>query len=255
MAELVRLQANESPLGPSPRVVEAIVREAAARAPLPGRGLHRAPRGAGAPGWRLRRTRSSSATGPTSCWPSSLWPRWSRATRSWSRSRRSSRTRRWWSWPGPPCAPSPLAGYETDLDDMRRRVTAAHEGAHPLLAAQPGVHDHPPRAARWAPGRAPRGSAAGDPGRGVSRLLRRPRVPRRSGRCWPRYPRLIVLRTFSKIAGLAGLRVGYAVGSRETHRPLEPCARSLQRQPPRARSPPWPRWRTREHWAAHAATS
>jgi len=31
-----------------------------------------------------------------------------------------------------------------------------------------------------------------------------------------RYPRLIVLRTFSKIAGLAGLRVGYAVGTRDS---------------------------------------
>src|SRR5207249_8355459 len=31
-----------------------------------------------------------------------------------------------------------------------------------------------------------------------------------------RYPRLLVLRTFSKIAGLAGLRVGYAIGTAET---------------------------------------
>jgi histidinol-phosphate aminotransferase len=31
-----------------------------------------------------------------------------------------------------------------------------------------------------------------------------------------RYPRLVVLRTFSKIAGLAGLRVGYGVGSVDT---------------------------------------
>jgi histidinol-phosphate aminotransferase len=30
------------------------------------------------------------------------------------------------------------------------------------------------------------------------------------------YPRLVVLRTFSKIAGLAGLRVGYAIASAET---------------------------------------
>jgi len=31
-----------------------------------------------------------------------------------------------------------------------------------------------------------------------------------------RFPRLLVLRTFSKIAGLAGLRVGYAVGALES---------------------------------------
>src|SRR5437870_13458001 len=33
--DLVRLSANESPLGPSPRVVEAIAREAAAATPIP----------------------------------------------------------------------------------------------------------------------------------------------------------------------------------------------------------------------------
>lgn len=36
-----------------------------------------------------------------------------------------------------------------------------------------------------------------------------------SVRMIPQYPNLVVLRTFSKIYGLAGLRVGYGVGSRE----------------------------------------
>ena len=41
---------------------------------------------------------------------------------------------------------------------------------------------------------------------------------------------LIVLRTFSKIYGLAGLRVGYGVAHPEHHRPAEPPARAVQRQ-------------------------
>ena len=59
---------------------------------------------------------------------------------------------------------------------------------------------------------------------------------------------LISLRTFSKIAGLAGLRMGYAIARPEHHRPVEPGARALQRQPPgpgrgggRARRPRAPR--------------
>ena len=32
-------------------------------------------------------------------------------------------------------------------------------------------------------------------------------------RCWREYPNLVVLRTFSKAYGLAGLRVGYAVAT------------------------------------------
>jgi histidinol-phosphate aminotransferase len=111
--------------------------------------------------------------------------------------------------------PSPLAGYHIALEDVRRRVTprtkaimlcSPHNPATtivprgPLIALLEALGDDPPLivldeaygdfvdSPEWADGIA---------------LLRR-------------FPRLLILRTFSKIAGLAGLRVGYAVGAAES---------------------------------------
>ena len=110
---------------------------------------------------------------------------------------------------------SPLAGYHIALEDVRRRVThrtkaimlcSPHNPATtivrrgPLLALLEALGDDPPIVVL--------DEAYGDfvddaeyPD-GVAVLAR--------------FPRLLVLRTFSKIAGLAGLRVGYAVGTEET---------------------------------------
>jgi histidinol-phosphate aminotransferase len=110
---------------------------------------------------------------------------------------------------------SPLAGYETDLDDMRRRVTprtkalmicSPHNPAttivrrRPLVALLDGFGPDGPLVVLDEAYR----DFCEDPDYpdGVELLAR--------------YPRLIVLRTFSKIAGIAGLRVGYAVGAPET---------------------------------------
>jgi histidinol-phosphate aminotransferase len=46
------------------------------------------------------------------------------------------------------------------------------------------------------------------------------------------FPNLLVVRTFSKIYGLAGLRVGYGVGRSRGDRPAEPRAPALQREQP-----------------------
>ena len=146
--ELVRLSANENPLGPSPRVVEAVRREAAR--------VHLYPDG-GSTGLRAalgRRLGVAPAQIVVGNGADELHRRWSRwppsspATRSWCptpvvRAVRDVASR----WPARGCAPSPLAGYETDLDDVRRRVHAAHQGRHPVLAAQPGHDHHPPGAA------------------------------------------------------------------------------------------------------------
>ena len=111
--------------------------------------------------------------------------------------------------------PSPLAEYDTDLDDVRRKVT---DRTKAVMLCSP----HTPattiirRGALLAFLEALGANAplvildeayrdfcdASDYPDGVTLLAR--------------YPRLIVLRTFSKIAGLAGLRVGYAVASTET---------------------------------------
>ncbi len=48
--------------------------------------------------------------------------------------------------------------------------------------------------------------------RGLRRVRHRPATPSTACRCSSRYPNLVVLRTFSKAYGLAGLRVGYAIG-------------------------------------------
>src|SRR5207247_7643782 len=110
---------------------------------------------------------------------------------------------------------SPLAGYDTDLEDVRRRVTgrtkavflcSPHNPATtilrraPLLAFLDALGADPPLVILDEAYRDFCDDA--DYPDGVALLAR--------------YPRLIVLRTLSKIAGLAGLRVGYAAGSLET---------------------------------------
>jgi histidinol-phosphate aminotransferase len=110
---------------------------------------------------------------------------------------------------------SPLAGYETDLDDVRRRITprtkavflcSPHNPATtivrrgPLIALLDALGADGPLVVLDEA----YGDFCDDPDYpdGVETL--------------GRYPRLHVLRTFSKIAGLAGLRVGYAIGTAET---------------------------------------
>jgi histidinol-phosphate aminotransferase len=110
---------------------------------------------------------------------------------------------------------SPLLGYHIALEDVRRRVTdrtkaimlcSPHNPAttivhrDPLLALLASLGDDPPLIVLDEA----YGDFVDDPdaAEGCSLLAR--------------YPRLLVLRTFSKIAGLAGLRVGYAIGSEET---------------------------------------
>ena len=54
-----------------------------------------------------------------------------------------------------------------------------------------------------------------DPRRGLRRVQRSSRTRRTRSTCSQRHPNLVVLRTFSKVYGLCGLRVGYALGSEE----------------------------------------
>ena len=110
---------------------------------------------------------------------------------------------------------SPLAGYHIALEDVRRRVTdrtkaiflcSPHNPATtivprgPLVALLEALGDDPPLVVL--------DEAYGD-------FVDDPEFP--DGiTLLGRFPRVLVLRTFSKIAGLAGLRVGYAVGTEET---------------------------------------
>ena len=177
--ELIRLSANENPLGPSPRVVDAIRREASAVHLYPDGGSHRAAGCAQPPPPRAADARSSSATAPTS---SSAWSRWPPsipATRSWCRRRRSSPTPRSVTLAGARGATEPAGRLR---DRPRRRAGAGHaphQGGDPVLATQSGHHDHPAGAADEVPRGARSRSAAGRPRRGLPRLLRRPRLSQR----------------------------------------------------------------------------
>lgn len=110
---------------------------------------------------------------------------------------------------------SPLVGYHIALEDVRRRITertkavmlcSPHNPATtivprgPLTALLEAFGDDPPLSVL--------DEAYGD-------FVDDPEYPDGIA-LLRRFPRLLVLRTFSKIAGLAGLRVGYAVGPAET---------------------------------------
>jgi len=110
---------------------------------------------------------------------------------------------------------SPLVGYHIALEDVRRRITARtkavmlcspHNPATtivprgPLVALLEAFGDDPPLIVL--------DEAYGD-------FVDDPEYPDGIA-LLGRFPRLLILRTFSKIAGLAGLRVGYAVGTAET---------------------------------------
>jgi len=214
VAGLVRLSANESPLGPSPRVVAAVVREAARIHLYPDGGssaLRRAlaERLGVAPGQLVIGNgadeligflaRAAFDPGDEVVVPHpSFEPYTSSVTIAGAR-----------------VVPSPLAGYETDLEDMRRKV---NDRTKAVILCSP--HNPAATIIRRAPLVAFLEALGNDPPLVVVDEAYRefaddPEYPDGVA-LLSRHPRLIVLRTFSKIAALAGLRVGYAIASAET---------------------------------------
>jgi len=207
---LVRLSANENPLGPSPAVVDAITREAAR--------VHLYPDGASnalreAIGRRLGVAPDQIVVGNGADELIALiaWAAFDPGDEVVVPQPSFEPYTTGVVLTGATVRPSPLAGYDTDLDDIRRCVTpktkaiflcSPHNPATtivrtaPLLALLDGFGDDSPLIVLDEAYR----DFVDDPDYpdGVSLLAR--------------YPRLLVLRTFSKIAGLAGLRVGYAIG-------------------------------------------
>ncbi len=213
VADLVRLSANESPLGPSPRVVEAIRREAARVHLYPdggslalrealGRRLGVAPAqivvGNGADELIGLIALAAFDPGDEVVVPTpSFEPYATGATLAGARLRES-----------------PLAGYETDLDDVLARVTPRTKA---VILCSP--HNPATTIIRRAPLLRLLEALAPDAPLVVLDEAYRdfcddPEYPDGVA-LLARFPRLLVLRTFSKIAALAGLRVGYAVGSLE----------------------------------------
>ena len=214
LTELVRLSANENPLGPSPRVVKAIRREAervhlypdggcsALRDAL-GRQLGISPAqvvvGNGADELIGMVAVAAFDRGDEVVVPMPSFEPYATSV----------------ALAGARLQASPLAGYETDLDDVARRVTehtkavilcSPHNPATTIIRRGPLVRllealgDDSPLVVLDEAYR----DFCDDPEYpdGVALLAR--------------FPRLLVLRTFSKIAALAGLRVGYAVGALES---------------------------------------
>ena len=214
VGELARLSANENPLGPSPRVVEAVAREAAR--------VHLYPDG-GATALRAALARRLGVTpgellvgngadeligliaraafepGDEVVVPEpSFEPYGTSATIAGARA-----------------VPSPLAGYATDLEDVRRKVT---DRTTAVMLCSP--HNPTATIVREKPLRAFLDALGDDPplvilDEAYRDFVDDPEYPDGVA-LLRRHPRLILLRTFSKIAALAGLRVGYAVARAET---------------------------------------
>ena len=214
LAEVVRLSANENPLGPSPHVVAAVRREvprvhlypdggsSALREGL-ARGLGISPAqiivGNGADELITLIALAAFDPGDEIVMPHPSFEPYATGA----------------SIAGASMVLSPLAGYHTDLDDMRRRVTARTKAVFLCSPHNPAATIIPRRALL-----AFLDALGGDPplivlDEAYRDFVDDPEYPD-GVTLLARYPRLLVLRTFSKIAGLAGLRVGYAIGVHET---------------------------------------
>ena len=211
--DLIRLSANESPLGPSPRAIEALRREAPRAHLYPDGGSTqlRAMLGErlGVPAsWLLAGNgadellaliaRAAYDPGDEVLVPHPAFePYGTEATLS-----------------GATVVSSPLLGYETDLEDMQRRVTPRTKAVIICTPHNPASTIVPrPRLERLI------GSLGGDPPLVILDEAYRDFCddPETADGVdfVRRHPTVIALRTFSKIAGLAGLRIGYAIARPE----------------------------------------
>ncbi len=210
---ILRLSANESPLGPSPMVIEALRREAGRAHLYPDGGSTALREAIGrrldvSPDWIIAGNggdeilaliaRAAFEPGDEILMPHPTFEPYGIEARL----------------SGATPVSSPLKDYDTDLGDMLSRVTARtkavflctpHNPATTIIRRRPleqflaALGDDPPLVVLDEAYR----DFCDDPETADGVRLAR------------RYPRLISLRTFSKIAGLAGLRVGYAVAQPE----------------------------------------
>ena len=211
--EVLRLSSNEHPIGPSPRVIEAIRREAPrvhlypdggatevrqALAARLGVGAESIVVGNGAVELLAMVARAALDPGDEVVIPHpSFEPYGTEATLS-----------------GAVVVPSPLREYDQDLDDMRQKITprtkavilcTPHNPAATIVRRRPlerfleSLGEDAPLVVLDEAYR----DFCDDDDTPDGVVLQR------------RYPTLLSLRTFSKIAGLAGLRVGYLVARPE----------------------------------------
>jgi histidinol-phosphate aminotransferase len=214
LADVVRLSANENPLGPSPAVVAAIVGEAA-RAHLYPDGGATALREALAGRLGVAADQIVIGNGADELLALIAWAALDPGDEVVVPEPSFEPYTTVVELAGALVRPSPLHGYETDLDDVGRRVTARTKA---VVLCSP--HNPATTIIRRGPLGAFLAALGDDPplvvlDEAYADFCDDPDYPDGVA-LLARHPRLIVLRTFSKIAGLAGLRVGYAVGSAET---------------------------------------
>jgi len=213
LPSLVRLSANEHPLGPSPRVIRAIADEA--------RQVHLYPDG------DASRLRAALATrlavlpeqiifgnGADELLALLAWAAFEPGDEVVVPHPSFEPYATVVAIAGADLSPSPLAGYDTDLDDMLRRVS---ERTKAVILCSP----HNPTGTivrRRALGAFLRALGPEPPLIVLDEAYRDfsddPDAPDGVA-LLPSAPTLLVMRTFSKIAGLAGARVGYAVAGAE----------------------------------------
>jgi histidinol-phosphate aminotransferase len=216
--ELVRLSANENPLGPSPHVVEAIAREARAVHLYPDSGAS-ALRAAIAKRFRVEPDQVIVGNGADELLALLAWAALDPGDEVIVPHPSFEPYTTVVAIAGARAVLSPLAGYDTDLEDIRRRVTgrtklivlcSPHNPAATIIRRDPLVD----LLAALGP-EAPLillDEAYAD-------FCDDPDYPDGIG-LLAGHPTLIVMRTFSKIAGLAGARVGYAVAHADLIDPL-----------------------------------
>jgi histidinol-phosphate aminotransferase len=209
VSELVRLSANENPLGPSPRVIEVIAREAA-RAHLYPDGGATDLRAALARRLGVHADQIVVGNGADELLALIAWAAFEPADEIVIPQPSFEPYTTVVELAGATVVPSPLAKYETDLDDVLRRVTSRTKA---IILCSP--HNPGTTIVRRGPLTAFLEALGPDPPLVILDEAYRdfcddPEYPDGVG-LLAHYPRLIVLRTFSKIAALAGLRVGFAV--------------------------------------------
>ena len=213
LTTLRRLSANESPLGPSPKVIEALRKEAERAHLYPDGGSTALREAIGrqlgvSPDWIMAGNggdeiiaiiaRATFEPGDEILMPHPSFEPYSIEARL----------------SGATPIQSPLHGYETDLDDLLKRVTTRtkvvflctpHNPATTIVRRAPldrflsALGDDPPLVVIDEAYR----DFCDDPDTPDGVALAR------------QWPRVISLRTFSKIAGLAGLRLGFVVAQPE----------------------------------------